>query len=342
MSAPRRPPLHNWPGRAQLTSFVGREAEMAQIAEHLDAADVRLLTLLGPGGVGKTRLALETAAREACGFRDGACWVSLEAADTPELVVSAIAAALRFALAGPADPLAQLRGRLRDAELLLVLDNCETCVAAGPLLAEPGSGLSPAADPGDQPGAVPRARGAPLSRGAAADWPDPAHWAGADAAAAGKRAGRGPLRGSGARRPARLHPHRGERRAVAEICARLDGLPLAIELAAAHVGAFTPQALLARLSSRLALLTAGPADLPARQRTLRASIAWSHALLSPAEQTLFRRLAVFAGGCTLEAAEAVCADAGLDVRSGIEALLDKGLLYSSVADAGRDADGAEK
>ena len=129
---PRRPPLHNWPGRAQLTSFVGRDDEMAQIAERLGSTDVRLLTLLGPGGVGKTRLALETAAREACGFRDGACWVALEAADTPELVVSAIATALRFALAGPAAPLAQLRGRLRDAELLLVLDNCETCVAAGP------------------------------------------------------------------------------------------------------------------------------------------------------------------------------------------------------------------
>jgi non-specific serine/threonine protein kinase len=122
--------------------------------------------------------------------------------------------------------------------------------------------------------------------------------------------------------------------AVAAICARLDGLPLAIELAAAHIRAFTPPALLARLSSRLALLTAGPADLPPRQRTLRASIAWSHALLSPAEQALFRRLAVFAGGCTLEAAEAIAAAAGaedgLNVQGGIEALLDKGLLYSAV------------
>jgi DNA-binding SARP family transcriptional activator len=133
---PRRPLLHNWPGRAQLTTFVGRETELAQIAAQLGSADVRLLTLLGPGGVGKTRLALETAAREACGFRDGACWVALEAADTPDLVVSAIASALRFALAGPTDPLVQLCVRLRDAELLLVLDNCETCVAAGPLLTD--------------------------------------------------------------------------------------------------------------------------------------------------------------------------------------------------------------
>jgi predicted ATPase/DNA-binding SARP family transcriptional activator len=327
---PHRPPLHNWPGRAQLTSFVGRDVEMAQIAERLGSADVRLLTLLGPGGVGKTRLALETAAREACGFRDGACWVALEAAETPELVVSAIAAALRFALAGPTDPLAQLRGRLRDAELLLVLDNCETCVAAGPRLA-------------DLLAACPHLRILATSR-------EPFHVRGErrfpvaplpTAPAASDVLASAPAVALFVDRARAVRPDfslTAENAAtVAEICERLDGLPLAIELAAAHVGAFTPQALLARLASRLALLTAGPADLPVRQRTLRASIEWSHALLSPAEQTLFRRLAIFAGGCALEAAEAVCGDGGLDVRSGIEALLDKGLLYSAVSHAGRDA-----
>ena len=154
---PRRPPLHNWPGRAQLTSFVGRDDEMAQIAERLGSTDVRLLTLLGPGGVGKTRLAVETAAREACGFQDGACWVALEAADTPELVVSAISTALRFALAGPAAPLAQLAagcgcgaaagaGQLRDLR-------CRGARAGRSV-----GGLSPLAHPGDQPRTVPRAR----------------------------------------------------------------------------------------------------------------------------------------------------------------------------------------
>jgi len=336
---PRRPPLHNWPGRAQLTAFVGRASEMAQIAEQLGAADVRLLTLLGTGGVGKTRLALETAAREACAFRDGACWVSLEAADTPELVVSAIAAALRFALAGPADPLVQLAGRLRNAELLLVLDNCETCITAGPLLADLLTGcpqlriLATSREPfhvrGERrfpvsplptvPAAPDRTQlqpGAAVTAAAVALFVDRARAVRPDFSLTAENV-----------------------EAVADICARLDGLPLAIELAAAHIRAFTPQALLTRLSSRLALLTAGPADLPPRQRTLRASIAWSHALLSRAEQMLFRRLAVFAGGCSLDAAEAVCANGDLDVRSGIEALLDKGLLYSSssVYHAGRAA-----
>ena len=327
---PRRPPLHNWPGRAQLTSFVGRDDEMAQIAERLGSTDVRLLTLMGPGGVGKTRLALETAAREACGFQDGACWVALEAADTPELVVSAISTALRFALAGPAAPLAQLRGRLRDAELLLVLDNCETCVAAGLGLADLLAGcphlriLATSREPFHVRGEhrfpvapLPTASAAPdvlASAPAVALFVDRARAVRPDFALTAENAV-----------------------TVAEICERLDGLPLAIELAAAHIRAFAAQALLARLSNRLALLTAGPADLPARQRALRVSIAWSHALLSPADQALFRRLAVFAGGCTLEAAETVCVGDDLNVRRGIEALLDKGLLYSSMAHAGRDA-----
>jgi predicted ATPase/DNA-binding SARP family transcriptional activator len=325
---PSLPLLRNWPGRAQLTSFVGRQDEMAQIAERLGSADVRLLTLLGPGGVGKTRLALETAAREACSFREGACWVSLEAADTPALVLSAIATALRFTLAGPADPLAQLCGRLRDAELLLVLDNCETCVAAGPLLADLlaacprlwilATSRSPLHVRGEHRFLV-----TPLPTTAAPDLAcSPAAALFAD-------------RARSVRPDFSLTAENVE--VVAEICARLDGLPLAIELAAAHVAAFAPVELLARLSRRLALLTAGPADLPPRQRTLSASITWSHALLNPAEQSLFRRLAVFAGGCTLEAADTVCGGDGLDVRSGIEALLDKGLLFASVADAGRAA-----
>jgi len=339
---PALPRLHNWPGRAQLTAFVGRDGEMAQIAEQLGAADVRLLTLLGPGGVGKTRLARETAAREAWGFRDGACWVALEAADTPALVISAIATALRFALAGPAEPLAQLCGRLRAAELLLALDNCETCVTAGPLLAELLAAcprlriLATSREPlhvrGEHRFPVP-----PLPTGAS-DLPPICTDADIAAVLASAPAVALFVDRARAVRPdfALTAENAG---AVAEICARLDGLPLALELAAAHIGAFPPQALLARLASRLALLTAGPADLPPRQRTLRASIAWSHALLSPAEQALFRRLAVFVGGCTLAAAEAVCAADGLDVRAGIEALLDKGLLVSSMTHVGRDSTG---
>ena len=118
--------------------------------------------------------------------------------------------------------------------------------------------------------------------------------------------------------------------AVAEICRQLEGLPLAIELAAARTRLISPHSMLAQLDHRLGLLVGGARDLPARQHSLRASLAWSHGLLSPAEQVLFRRLAVFAGGCTLEAAEAVCAEEGLDVPGGIESLLDKQLLVAQL------------
>ena len=184
---------------------------------------------------------------------------------TPELVVSAISAALRFSLAGPADPLAQLRGRLRDAELLLVLDNCQTCIARGAAAGRPGSGLSLAADPGHQSGAVPCPRGAPLSRGTAVDGSSRAR---SGAVAAGDKAAglaSAPTVALFAERARCVRPDftltAENIVAVAEICERLDGLPLAIELAAAHSGAFSPQALLARLSSRLALLIAGPAEI---------------------------------------------------------------------------------
>jgi predicted ATPase/DNA-binding SARP family transcriptional activator len=331
---PSVPILHNWPSQSQLTSFVGRERDMAQLAERLGSADVRLLTLLGPGGVGKTRLAIETAASEACAFRDGACFVSLEAADTPQLVASAIAGALRFALAGPGDPLAQLCQRLRDEDMLLVLDSCETCIEAGALIA----GLAAAS---------PRLRILATSRA-------PLHVRGErrfpvsplplldlgrlpSSADAASELASSPAVALFVDRARCIRPDFAltaeNVAAVAEICNRLDGLPLAIELAAAHIRAFSPQALLARLSNQLALLVAGPADLPARQRTLRTSFEWSHALLRPADQVLFRRLAVFVGGCTLEAAEAVCALESLDVRSGIEALLDTCLLYCSEADS---------
>jgi predicted ATPase len=261
--------------------------------------------------------------------------------DAPELVVPAIAAALRISLSGPANPLAQLCAWLRGKEMLLVLDGCERCIQAAPLVADLAAAcpqlrvlatsreplhvraehrLSVSSLPLPDRTALPPGAGtvgALSSSPAVALFVDRAQAVRPDFCLTGENAA-----------------------AVAEICARVDGLPLAIELAAAHVRSLSPQAVLARLASQLTLLTDGPRDVPARQRTMRASIEWSHALLSPADQVLFRRLAVFAGGCMLEAAEAVCAENGLpmlaagDVSSGIESLLDRHLLHGSGADGG--------
>ena len=337
----RSPPLHNWPSYARLTSFVGREDELARIAAHLGSPDACLLTLLGPGGVGKSRLALQAAAQEAYAFRDGACWVPLDTVDAPDLVVPAIAAALRLSLSGPANPLAQLCDWLREREMLLVLDGCERCIQAAPLLADLATAcpqvrfLATSRQPlhvrGERrfpvsPLPLPDLSSLPQSGNRVAALSNsPAVVLFADRAQAVRPDFR--LTGENAA-------------AVAGICSRVDGLPLAIELAAGHVRALSPQAMLSHLSSQLTLLTDGPRDLPARQQTMRASIEWSHALLSPADQSLFRRLAVFAGGCTPEAVEAVCVEEGLlalaagDVQGCIESLLDKHLLHSSLLDDG--------
>jgi predicted ATPase/DNA-binding SARP family transcriptional activator len=332
LARPSLPHLCNWPAHARLTSFVGRGDELAQIGEQLGSPDVRLLALVGPGGVGKTRLALQAAAQEAYSFRDGACWVPLDTVDAPELVVPAIASALQISLSGPADPLAQVRNWLRDREVLLVLDNCEHCLEAAPLMA-------------DLAASCPQVRILATSR-------EPLHVRGehrfpvlplplpertahlADTYTV-TAASDSPAVTLFLDRARAIRPDfaltAGNAAAVAEICTRLEGLPLSIELAAVQIQSLSPEEILARLTSQLTLLTDGLRDLPARQRAVRASIEWSHGLLAGAEQTLFRRLAVFAGGCTLEAAEAVCGEGDLEVGHGIESLLDKHLLHASSA-----------
>ncbi|MBL7202256.1 MAG: tetratricopeptide repeat protein [Anaerolineae bacterium] len=342
---PGPPALRNWPVRAQLSSFVGREGEMAQIAAHLGSPDVRLLTLLGPGGIGKTRLALQAAEQEAFAFRDGACWVPFEAVASPQLIASAVAAALHLPLAGPADPLAQLCDWLREKEMLLVLDNCERCGEAAPLVADLAGAcpqlriLATSREPlyvrGEQRFPVP-----PLPLPDLARLPP-----GAGAVSALSHIPAVALFCDRARaiRPGfALTAENGA--AVAEICVRLDGLPLPIELAAARIRSLSPQAMLARLTSRLGLLADGPRDLPPRQRTLRGTLDWSYDLLTLAEQTLFGELAVFSGGCTAEAVEAVCTSgaslseggsdpqpstAGRTLRELLGSLLDKSLLQLS-------------
>ncbi len=300
-------PPHNLP--LELTSFVGRERELATARELL--AQHRLLTFTGPGGTGKTRLALHVAADALDQFPDGAFFVSLAAVRSADLVIAALVQA--FDLHETAGRPAQdaLRDYLRGKQLLLVLDNFEQVVHAAPTVA----GLL---------ATCPRLRVLVTSRVALhlygeREFPvPPLPLPGAVSAVGGPSVE--DLRRNEA---VRLFVERAQDArpdfaltddnavVVADICRRLDGLPLAIELAAARTKLLPPPALLARLGHGLHLLTGGPRDLPTRQQTLRNTIAWSYDLLAQPQQAVFRRLGVFVGGCTVAAAQAVCA-AGAD------------------------------
>jgi predicted ATPase len=275
------------------TPFLGRGRELEQVIGLLSQDDVRLLTLTGAGGTGKTRLALHAAGGLAERYRHGVWWVPLAPLRDPQLVLVAAGPVV-----GAADGLAEHIG---DRSMLLLFDNFEHVVdaaadLAGLLASCPNLDLlvtsrEPLHVTGEQEYAVP-----PLE-----------HDEGVGFFVARAKA---------------VRPEFEADEAVSAICRRLDELPLALELAAARVKALSPAQILERLEQRLPLLTGGARDLPERQRTLRATIEWSYELLTPEEQRLFSRLAVFSGGCTLEAAEQV-ADADLDT---LQSLVDKSLL----------------
>jgi predicted ATPase/DNA-binding SARP family transcriptional activator len=307
-----------------LTRLLGRESELAAASQILLDDETRLLTITGPGGIGKTRLSLELARSASASFADGVVFVPLEHAR--DAATAAAALCERLALTASPDPVAALHEHLRDRRLLLVLDNFEQLVSAAPLLAsllsaagrlkllvtsrttlhvagEREFALSSLTVPDVSVPRVPEV----LVR-----IPSVALFV---------------QRCQAVKRDFSLTPENAA--AVAEICTTLEGIPLSLELAAGRIRVLDPEAMLERLGRRLELLTDTRRDVPARHETVRATIAWSYDLLEPSEQRLFAELGVFAGGFTLDAAEAVCR--GDSVLDGLQALLDNSLLRETGA-----------
>lgn len=309
----------------RLTSLIGREAEVTEVRSRLAQPRIRLVTLTGPGGVGKTSLGLEIAAGLASDFKHGIYWVPLAAVDDPDLVTSAIARALDVRERGGYSLLESLKDYLQDKHLLLLLDNFEQVIAASPSLAE-----LLAEAPGLKILATSRA---PLRLRGENEIPvQPLELPESHLPDSPDRLQHNAAVQLFTERAQAANPAftLSEENAVyiREIVRRLDGLPLAIELAAARSKLLPPRSLLSRLESRLNLLTGGARDLPPRQQTMRSTIDWSYSLLDPPAQALFSRLSVFSGGFTFEAAEAICNSEGeLDVFEELASLLDNSLLH---------------
>jgi predicted ATPase/class 3 adenylate cyclase len=332
LATPDRRP-NNLP--TQASTFIGRDAEMREIRASIERESVRLLTLTGPGGTGKTRLALRVAADEIDRFEHGVFFIDLSAIRDTQAVLASIARTVGLTETADRPLLAELKRQLHHQRVLLVLDNFEQVMSAAPTAVEllsgcPGLKLLVTSREalhvrGEQLYAVP-----PLSLPQAGREPPTV------AELAGYEAVQLFVERAQAVRPD-FHLTNENSAAVADICLRVDGLPLAIELATARINLFSPEELRERLGSRLATLRGGSRDLPSRQRTLRATIEWSYQLLEPGERRLFELLSVFSGA-GIVAVEAVAeeldwlTETGVDTLDGLASLLDKSLIRKVDAD----------
>jgi len=311
----------------ELTSFIGREHEITEVGQRLQGT--RLLTLIGAGGIGKTRLALEVAQRRASDLADGARFVNLAPISDAAIIAQAIGSRLGLRQERDRPPLETLVHRLQKRQLLLVLDNCEHLLAACaavvgallracPALQILATSREPLGVAGEAVWAVPALRLLDRRRHVSVD------------ALLVSEAGRLFVeRAAAASTGFMLRADNAQ--AVADICWQLDGIPLAIELAAVRVRGLTVAQIASRLGDQLRLLSSGSRASPPRHQTLRAAIDWSYRLLSERERRLFNRLSVFAGGWTLQAAEAVCSGAGVDAEDIVEVLtqlVDRGLVQA--------------
>lgn len=326
--------FHNLP--AQLNSLVDREQEVATAIALLQRAEIRLLTITGTGGIGKTRLGLQVAADLLNDFANGVCLVPLASVSDPTLVVQTIVQTLGLRETGDQSLLAQLKAYLREQHLLLFLDNFEQVMGATPVLTallEACPFLKCLVTSRE----VLRLRGEQELPLHPLTLPDLSHLPESEALCEFAAVDLFIQRVQAVKPEFQVTPANAP--TIAAICVSLDGLPLALELAATRVKLLSPLALLARLEHRLQLLTQGARDVHKRHQTLRDTIQWSYDLLPPEEQRLFRRLAVFCGGCTLETAEAVIdtfADRELSILDSVNSLLDKSLLLVAEPAGGGD------